>query len=34
MPNRKQDLRPWHAERNENEVVFAAFGTWPRGLTV
>jgi len=32
MPNRKQALRPWHAERNE--AVFATLGTSPSGLTV
>ncbi len=32
MPNRQQDLRPWHAERPE--AVFAALDTSPRSLTV
>ncbi len=31
MPNRKQDLRPWHAEGSG--AALAAFGTSPRGLT-
>ena len=31
MPNRKQEIRPWHAERAD--VAFATLGTPPCGLT-